>query len=55
MALVLSGFYYIGGDRWQRWAVCLVGFIVARMVVTRVTRAPPPAPASEAKGAQHAN
>ena len=38
--IVLCGFYLSCGDDWQRWLVALLGFVVARMVVTRVTRSP---------------
>jgi F1F0 ATPase subunit 2 len=38
MAIVLGGFYLIGGDRWERWLACLLGFILARIVVWRVSR-----------------
>lgn len=36
--IVLGGFYLSCGDDWQRWLAALLGFVVARMVVTRVTR-----------------
>jgi F1F0 ATPase subunit 2 len=42
MAIVLGGFYLVGGDRWERWLACLLGFGLARVVVWRLTR--PPAP-----------
>lgn len=38
MAIVLLGFYYIGGDSWQRMLVCLAGFLIARTVITRITQ-----------------
>ncbi len=38
MSLVLSGFYYISDGRWQRLLLCLSGFILGRLVVTRLTR-----------------
>jgi F1F0 ATPase subunit 2 len=38
MAIVLGGFYLNGGDRWERWLACLLGFILARIVVWRVSR-----------------
>ena len=36
--LVLAGFYLACGDDWQRWLAALLGFGLARVVVTRVTR-----------------
>ena len=36
--IVLGGFYLSCGDDWQRWLAALFGFVVARVVVTRVTR-----------------
>ncbi len=36
--IVLVGFYFIGHEHWERLLVCLLGFMVSRVVVTRVTR-----------------
>ena len=36
-AIVLAGFYYVAGADWQRLLLCLLGFIVARLIVTRLT------------------
>lgn len=36
--LVLFGFYFILGNNWLRLLAGLLGFIVARLVVTRLTR-----------------
>jgi F1F0 ATPase subunit 2 len=36
--LVLGGFYFIGRDQWERLAVCLIGFVIARVGVMRLTR-----------------
>ncbi|MFE8072540.1 ATP synthase subunit I [Marinobacteraceae bacterium S3BR75-40.1] len=35
---VLAGFYWLGGDQWQRLVALLAGFVVARLVVTLLTR-----------------
>ena len=48
MGLALAGFYFVGGGHWQRLLLCLIGFVMARIVVTRLTRTsgdnrPPPA------------
>lgn len=36
--IVLLGFYFILGDDWKRLLAGLLGFIIARLVVTRLTR-----------------
>ena len=37
MGIVLAGFYFIGRGDWQRLVVCLLGFIIARFMVTALT------------------
>lgn len=37
-SVVLVGFYFILGDNWQRLLAGLLGFIIARIIVTRLTR-----------------
>jgi F1F0 ATPase subunit 2 len=37
-ALVLAGFYLVGLNHWQRLMVCLLGFIIARIVLTLFIR-----------------
>ena len=39
MSLALAGFYFVAGGHWQRLLACLLGFIIARVVVTRLTGA----------------
>ena len=34
----LAGFYFVGRDNWKRWLLCLLGFVLARLVVHRLTR-----------------
>jgi F1F0 ATPase subunit 2 len=36
--IVLAGFYFVSGGRGDRLLACLLGFILARVVVTRLTR-----------------
>lgn len=36
--IVLLGFYFILGDDWERLLAGLLGFIVARLIVLRLTR-----------------
>ena len=38
MGLILFGFYFVSGGQWKRLVACLVGFIVARLVVLRLTQ-----------------
>lgn len=38
MSIALSGFYFVSGSHWERLLVCLIGFVVARLVVTWLTR-----------------
>lgn len=40
-AVILAGFYLVSQDHWSRLAVCLLGFVIARVfVVKRLARAP---------------
>ena len=41
-AIAIAGFLLVCGDDWRRWLVALLGFSVARLVVTRITRKMPP-------------
>ena len=36
--IALTGFYFVSGGQWQRLMLCLAGFLVARPVVTWLTR-----------------
>jgi len=36
--IVLAGFYFVAGGHWQRLLMCLLGFVMARLVVMRLTR-----------------
>lgn len=38
MAIILPGFYFVGGDNWQRMLASLAGFLIARTVITRITQ-----------------
>jgi len=37
-SIALVGFYFVGRGHWERLVVCLCGFVVARLVVTWLTR-----------------
>jgi len=50
---VLSGFYAVAGGHWERMLTCLLGFVVARAVVMRLTR-PPQRAAGAPQEARHA-
>jgi len=38
-SIALAGFYFIGRGHWERLLACLLGFVIARFIVTRLTRA----------------
>lgn len=37
-SITLTGFYLVSRDDWQRLLVSLLGFVMARLVATRLTR-----------------
>jgi len=37
-SIALAGFYFIARGHWQRLIMCLIGFVVARLIVTRLTQ-----------------
>ncbi len=47
MGIVMAGFYFVGQGNWRRLVACLVGFVIARLFVTRFS-------ASLAKEVSHA-
>jgi F1F0 ATPase subunit 2 len=55
MSIVLLGFYFVGRGDWQRLVACLIGFIIARFIVMRLTRTLIEPPQSTAKEASHAS
>ena len=54
MGIVLAGFYFVGRGDWQRLVSCLLGFIIARFIVMRLTRPPVEQKDSAVKEASHA-
>lgn len=36
MAVLLAAFYFIMGEKWQRLFSCLVGFILARIILFKI-------------------
>jgi F1F0 ATPase subunit 2 len=51
-SIVLAGFYLVARGHWERLLVCLLGFVMARLFVTRLTRAAEPG--YPAQAASHA-
>ena len=43
MGIALGGFCLVGNGDWERLILCLAGFVVARLAVTRLTRPAPEA------------
>lgn len=53
--IVLFGFYFIMRDHWERLLVCLIGFVVARFIVMRLTGIPGEHHKDLKKAASHAS
>lgn len=54
MGVALTGFYFVSNGHWERLLLCILGFVMARPVVMRMTRLPRvnlAIPASEASRA----
>jgi F1F0 ATPase subunit 2 len=54
MTVALAGFYFVSGGHWERLLVCLLGFFIARLIVTRLTSSPVEHHNCSAKEAGHA-
>ena len=54
MGIALGGFYLVGGGSWQRWLLCLLGFVLARLVTWRLIRSPAQSRPSQASEARYA-
>src|SRR5208283_1682674 len=39
-SVALAGFYFVARGDWRRVLACLVGFMLARILLTRLTRVP---------------
>ena len=50
MSIALAGFYFVGHRNWERLVACLIGFVMARLAVTWLTRSP-----GETRAAQEAS
>ena len=51
MSIALVGFYFVGRGHWERMVACLIGFIIARIILMRLTRIRVEHPKSAAKEA----
>jgi F1F0 ATPase subunit 2 len=40
ISIALAGFHFVGRADWQRLLACLLGFILARFIILRLTRTP---------------
>ena len=52
MGIALAGFYFVAGSHWERMLSCLLGFVMARLIVTWLTR---PSGESQTRPAQEAS
>lgn len=44
--IAMAGFYLVGQGSWERLVACLGGFLIARLIVTRLTANATPRPRS---------
>ena len=54
MSIALAGFYFVSDGHWDRLLACLLGFVMARFIVTRLTGPPVEHHNPAAKEAEHA-
>ena len=54
MSAALTGFYFVGRGHWERLLVCLLGFVMARLIVTWLTRPSGTPPNRTTQEASHA-
>ena len=38
MSITLLGFYIVAREDWRRWLLCVLGFVMARLVTQRLAR-----------------
>jgi F1F0 ATPase subunit 2 len=55
MSIVLLGFLIIAREHWQRLLICLLGFVIGRLVVTWLTRPTEQKVPVAARGVIHAS
>jgi len=54
MSIALAGFWFVSGGHWGRLLACLLGFVIARFIVTRLSGPPLEHYDAAAKEAGHA-
>ena len=54
-SITLAGFYFASGGHWNRLLICLLGFVIGRFIVMRLTGPPIEHYNSPAKEAGHAS
>ena len=54
MSITLTGFYFVGQQYWERWLLCLLGFVLARLFVGLLTRLPAADQRRATKGTSYA-
>ena len=52
MSIALVGFYFVSGRQWKRLLLCLLGFVIARLAVTWLTK---PSGENQTRTAQEAS
>ena len=53
-SIALAGFYFVSSGHWERLLVCLLGFVLARLIVMRLTGPPVERSNAPAKEVVHA-
>ena len=54
MGIALAGFYFVSGGHWERLLLCLLGFVMARLVLTWLTRSSGESQTPSAQAASYA-
>ena len=54
MGVTMTGFYFVSDGNWQRLLSCMLGFFMARQLVTRLTRLPDENQTRPSQEASHA-
>jgi F1F0 ATPase subunit 2 len=54
MSIALAGFYFVSGGHWDRLLACLLGFVIVRFILTRLTGPPVEHLSSQVKEADYA-
>ena len=53
--VALAGLYFVAGGHWDRLLACLLGFVIARLIVTKLTGPPVVPRTSPAREVGHAS